>query len=78
MSERYEVIEDAYLPTIDMETGEVEEMLVAEAGDVVYPFFDATYGVVTDEGLAVVKVPGETPFFEVARSNLRPFREVDA
>lgn len=40
-----------------------------KAGDVVYMFTGATYGVIAD-GVPVSAVDGEYPFYEVARENL--------
>ena len=63
MRQRYEVVNDAFLP------GEIEQ--TASAGEIVYEFTGHTYECIAPEGLACSREDGVGPFFEIARTNLR-------
>ncbi len=65
MSQRYEVIKDAFLSNLS------GDKLVANAGEIVYEFTGATYGCISPDGLACSREDGVGPFFEIARTNLR-------
>jgi hypothetical protein len=40
-------------------------------GDIVYEYTGFTYGLVSDEGIAVTYEPGVTPFFELPTQHLK-------
>ena len=67
MSQRYEIIEDAFLPGWLLGP----DKQVASAGEVVYEFHGATYGCISPQGVACSREDGVGPFFEVAHTNLR-------
>ena len=43
---------------------------VFEKGDMVYEYTGATYGCVSDNGVAVTRVPDQTPFIEIPEDAL--------
>lgn len=44
---------------------------VIEAGEVVYKYRGCTYGCIGSDGVAVCRVPGQNPFFEVPADALQ-------
>ncbi len=42
-----------------------------KVGQILYEYTDCTYGCISFMGVAVTKVPNETPFFEVPASHIK-------